>query len=139
MKSGTARVQDFKGIIQESLYPKNPEYSSAGGMAVSLRSISALKKSGGSPAEIADLMLFYVECGTQLTCSYGDMDEDFYTELENAFEELLIHLKQNEELSLFEIYKSRINALIKEADDCVGWGYPDQLKDELETHFPNEL
>lgn len=136
---GTEKVKTFKAIIQESLYPKYPEHFSSGAMAASSRTINALKKNGGTPSEIADLMLFYVECGTQFTCSYGDIDEDFYTELENAFEDLLIFLKENKETNLLDTYKYRINALVKEADDCVGWGYPDQLKDYLMMHFPSDF
>ena len=34
--------------------------------------------------------------------------------------------------------QNRIDALINEADKCVGWGYPDQLKDYLMTHFPSD-
>jgi len=136
---GTEKVKSFKAVIQESLYPKHPEYFSPGAMATSLRTIDALKKSGGTPSEIADLTLFYVECGTQFTCSYGDIDEDFYAELENAFEDLLIFFKENRETNLLDTYKHRIKALIEEADDHVGWGYPDQLKDYLVTHFPSDF
>lgn len=136
---GTAKVKAFKAIIQESLYPKYPEYFSPGGMAASSRAINALKKNDGTPSEIADLMLFYVECGTQFTCSYGDIDEGFYAELENAFEDLLIFLKENKEMNLIDTYKYRINVLVKTADDCVGWGYPDQLKDCLMMHFPSDF
>ena len=138
IKLGTEKVQDLKAIIQESLYPKYPEYFSPGAMSVSLRIIDTLKKNGGTPSELADLMLFYVECGTQFTCSYGDIDEDFYNELENVFEDLLIFLKENTTTNLFETYQHRINAIIKEADDHVGWGYPDQLRDCLMTHFPSK-
>ena len=139
INAGTKKVKDFKAIIQESLYPKYPEHFSPGAMAISLRIIDTLKKNGGTPSEIADLTLFYIECGTQFTCSHGDMDEDFYAELENAFEDLLVFLKENKQTNLFETYEHRINALIKEADECVGWGYPDQLRDYLITHFPSNF
>lgn len=120
IKSGTEKVKDFKTIIQESLYPKYPEYFSSAAMAISLRTIETLKKNGGTPSEIADLTLFYIECGTQFTCSYGDIDEDFYMELEDAFENLLIFLKEHKETNLFETYKPRIVALVEEADKTVG-------------------
>ncbi len=64
---GTDKVKSFKLIIQEACYPEEPIHFSAGSMACAMRTFEALKKNEGTQQELVDLMLFYVECGTQFT------------------------------------------------------------------------
>jgi hypothetical protein len=132
---GTAKTRTFKVIIQEALYPKNPEYFSAGSIACALRIVEAFKKDNGTISELIDLMIFYVECGTQFTADYGDMDEDFYNELGIMFEETLSITKDNLHLISLDKYKRRLEKIL-ETSHAVGWGYPDQLDELLQNYFP---
>lgn len=136
-RSGSEQVKSFKAIIQESIYPDNPEYFSSGGMAIAVRTFDAYKKSNPNQDGLIDLMLFFVECGSQFTLDYGDMDEDFYTALEDVFEEIL-QLIKGSDATVLERYRTRLYAIEEEARDT-GWGYGDQIQDLLDMHFPGFL
>ena len=41
--------------------------------------ISDFKKLEPDPESLADVMLYYVECGVRFTNDFGDIDEPFYT------------------------------------------------------------
>ena len=131
--SGTPKTVAFKKIILEGLYPEDPIHWSGASMALTMRTFEALKKSDGSANELIDLMLFYVECGTQFTSDYGDIDEDFYEQLETVFEDTLKLIKTVD--PQLTIYKQRLEAIKATAHE-VGWGYGDQIDDLLDMAFP---
>lgn len=54
-----------------------------------------------SPSCIADLMLFYIETGVNLTAEYGDMWEQYYTTLENKFDKAMEFIHRNGYLEEF--------------------------------------
>lgn len=135
--SGSEQVKEFKSIIRESVYPENPEYFSSGGMAIAVRTFKAYEKSGGNKEGLIDLMLFFVECGSQFTGDYGSIDEDFYTILEDVFEEVLGLIKESGPMVLAS-YESRLRAIEKEMRDT-DWGYGDQIQDLLDMNFPGFL
>ena len=56
-------------------------------MSVAKKAISDFKKLSDSPLNNADIMLHYVENGVQFTDAYGDIDERFYTSMENMFDD----------------------------------------------------
>jgi len=133
--SGNEQVRAFKKIIEESVYPEHPEYSSVAGMAIAVRIFDAYKKSGGNQEGLIDLMLFFVECGSQFTIDYGDIDEDFYTVLEDVFEEVLVLIKKSN-IEIFERYRERLYCIAEETRE-IGWGYGDQIRDLLIMNFPD--
>lgn len=129
-------IKSFKTIIKGALYPKNPTYYSVGSMVIAKKALKTYIKSNGSINGLIDLMLFYVECGTQFTLDYGDIDEGYYETLENTFEELLQLLKENS-ISI-DSYKNRFYSILYESRD-IGWGYADQLQDLIDMYFPHFL
>lgn len=135
--SGSEKVRAFKAIIQESVYPQRAEHFSSGSMAIAVRTFEAYKKSCNDSEGLIDLMLFFVECGSQFTLDYGDIDEDFYAVLEDVFDEAL-GLMKNSNSTIVERYRERINSIIEDTRD-IGWGYNDQLQYVLDKHFPEFL
>jgi hypothetical protein len=85
-----------------------------------------------------DLMLHYVETGTELTNTYGDIDEPFYNSLEsmlNEFCEGILKMTDPE-----QIYNEFYNRLVdlKNASSDIGWGYSDEVWEivlDLESRF----
>lgn len=73
-----------------------------------------------------DLMLYYVECGTDFTLSYGDIDEPFYNSLETVFAQAITEIKKLSH-SFTEHFIHRLHAIVKAAE-LIGWGYGDMLK-----------
>lgn len=86
--------------------------------------IDAYEQSGGSFANIVELTVFFLECGTHFSGDFGgDLGEDAYTILEDTFEDLLKKLKSSGDETLLAHYTPRIKAGHES-----GWGYGDQLE-----------
>lgn len=133
--TGSTKTQAFKKIVKKGFGFDKPENFSLGSMACAKQTFEALKENKGSTEELLDLMLFYVECGTQFTINFGDIDEDYYVDLEELFDEIILSIKKH---SLLETFKERLNAILHESQD-VSCGYGDQISDLLFNTFPGEF
>lgn len=134
-RSGNKQIVAFKELIQEALYPEEPMHYSYGSMAIAQRIFRTYETSGGDNTGLIDLKLFFVECGTQFTLDCGDIDEDFYTALEDAFQDALKVIKKTGTLNVF---KDRLRMIIQESQDT-GYGYGDQLQDLMEMELSDFL
>ncbi|WP_416147545.1 DUF6155 family protein [Salipaludibacillus sp. HK11] len=91
------------------------------------KSISNFKKMTNDLIRTVDLMLYYVEIGTEFTNTYGDIDESFYGSMVSMFEKVVNECLKNEEL--YAKFKDRMDTVVEDSDG-IGWGYHDVL-DEL--------
>jgi hypothetical protein len=94
----------------------------------------ATKDSSGA----LDLLLHYVETGTEFTNTYGDINEPFYNSLESVLVDFCegIFKSPDPEQAYAKFYK-RLAALTRETYG-IGWGYGDAVQeniDDLETRF----
>ena len=98
--------------------------------------ISDFKKVSQSKENIAELMLFCVECGVEFTNMYGDINEAFYYSIESMFADFVRVLNNLDS----EAYYNRNADRIKEmclSTDCVGWGFPEEMMNiyyEIQWH-----
>ena len=76
-------------------------------------------------------MLHFVECGGELTNTYGDIDENFYTSVENTYEKALEIIVNN---GLLEKFKSRALKIVNDTEN-IGWGFHDYLGDLYYEHY----
>ena len=106
-------------------------------MFVIARSVADYRQLTGDILGTLDLMLTFVETGTQFTAKYGDIDEPFYEGLElmlDDFHDLLIanpHLYEEGNLSI------RLTCLVSNAG-WMGWGYGDYVTEQvskIKKHF----
>ena len=131
MYIGSDSLRSYKKIIQKSVYPP---FGKSLSLETAQDSIDAYIKNGGSLFNILELFVFFLECGTHFANDFGgDMGEDFYTILEDTFEDTLKKIKAGEP-HLFEHYSPRLKAIIEAAHDT-GWGYSDQLEDYWQETF----
>jgi hypothetical protein len=123
-------VEKYKAIIYESFYPKR-------GFKLSLsqarKAISDFKKLSPSPAHVADLMVYFVECGVLFTNDFGDIDESFYNSMEGMFEDASVFIRKN---NLENLFKERCKKLMEDSSD-IGWGFHDFLSDAYCQFFEN--
>lgn len=78
------------------------------------------------PRALADLRLFYVETGNEVTTTYGDIDDRFYNSLLSMFDRVLKDLMAHP--ALYPEFQFRIEETIAKVRH-VGWGYYDELQD----------
>jgi predicted CopG family antitoxin len=78
------------------------------------------------PCQVADLKLYYIEVGTELTNDFGDMNEGFYSSLESMFEGFCKQIKKYP--VYFNQFEDRIHEL-QSACQNIGWGYGDVIDD----------
>lgn len=90
--------------------------------------ISDFRKASKNKESIADLMLFYVECGIEFTNMYGDVDEAFYNSIASMFSDFVDALNRLDSNAYYHRNAERILQVCQNAD-CVGWGFPEELWD----------
>lgn len=85
-----------------------------------------------------DLMLHYVETGTEFTNTYGDINEPFYNSLESVLSDFCEGiLKSPDPDRSYGQFNKRMVAL-KKAAFGIGWGYGDAVQEilyNLESRF----
>ena len=86
------------------------------------------RKATSDLAGTLELMLTYVEKGTEFTREYGDINEAFYNSLESVLEEAAQILKAPTAASLYFEFSNRLDDLKTEASH-IGWGYGDSVRE----------
>ncbi len=86
------------------------------------------KKASPDRENLIDIMIYYVEQGTEITLDCGDMYEDFYTKLENVYIDAIKLLNEWGDTKRIEKFRPRMETLVDKTED-VGWGYHDVLWD----------
>lgn len=121
----------YKEKVVEPFYPANGRFGSLK-LAPAKKAINDYKKASNDLLGTLDLMLTYVESGTEFTCEYGDIDENFYNSLESVlfnFQELISSKSED----YLDDFKDRLIKLRNKASG-LGWGYGDtvdEIIDEL--------
>ena len=74
-----------------------------------------------------DLALYFSECATDFTMSFGDIDEDFYDILGDAYHDAVVAASDNEEL--YKLWKDRLESILHDFAGF-GWGMDDYISEE---------
>ena len=123
--------QKYRDKVFEAFYPKR-------GYELKLKdgkqAISEFKKLEPSLELIADLTLFYVECGVTFTNEFGDIDEPFYMSIEKMYLQALT-LMQKEDL--LDKFQSRALKIVEDTND-IGWGFHDYLSQVYDDYYDSE-
>ena len=77
------------------------------------------------------MLLHFVECGVELTNTYGDINENFYTSVENTYDKALQIIDKN---GLLEKFKARALKIIIDTEN-IGWGFHDYLEELYYEHY----
>lgn len=123
----------YKEAIEQYVSPAEP-WKHPVKLSLARKAISDYRKAVGDPEGLAELMLFYAECGVGFTLDFGDIDEPFYNSVESAFSDGLKTLKRCEPDIVGKLLPRFVKAV--QSTKGMGWGFHDGLLDSLETHFP---
>lgn len=118
-------LQKYKAVIENEFFPLRGEPKMR--LSIARKVVNEFKKISSSPEDIADLMVFYVECGVKLTNAYGDIDEPFYCSMESMYNKALKYIVKTDQKDKF--YK-RCKKIIKDTYNT-GWGFNDGLSDSF--------
>ncbi|MBK3518652.1 DUF6155 family protein [Carboxylicivirga marina] len=121
-------LEEYKIKVHEAFYPKRG-YGYK--LSTARNAITAFKKLGVSVNAQIDLLLQYVESGVKFTCEFGDIDEAYYTSLENAYVKALQEADKN---SILDKFHDRALGIV---DDTIhmGWGFHDYLSEVFYQYY----
>ena len=113
-------IESCRKKIRTAFFGKKLSLKNARAVISDFRKVSQNKES------IADLMLYYVECGVEFTNLYGDIDERFYSSLESMFADFVNLLNSMENDSFYRRHAKRIQAVFADTRN-IGWGFSDEV------------
>ena len=88
--------------------------------------ISNFRKAAPSTEGLAELMLYYVECGVELTNVYGDMDEAFYASIVSMFHDYVALVNRMESDMYYRRNENRLRNVMRDTDG-IGWEFPGNM------------
>ncbi len=124
----------YKETIEHYISPAEP-WKNPVRISLARKVISDYRKAVGDPEGLAELMLFYVECGVSFTLEFGDIDEAFYRSVVSVFSDGMKMLNQCEADVISRLLPRFEVAVHSTAD--MGWGFYDSLRDTFEAYFPD--
>lgn len=98
--------------------------------------IREYRKATSDLAGTLELMMTYVEQGTEFTNSYGDIEESFYNSMESVLGELCDILRSAEGQPFYPRFQERLLVLVDQTSG-IGWGYGDGV-DEIVMNLVGE-
>lgn len=121
-------LKTYKQNIYKNFYPER-------GFGLNLKEakkyITQFKKLEVSTFYLADLMLYYVECGVQFTNDFGDIDENFYISMEKMYYQTLELMNKS---GLLDHFQPRAEQVVTDTKG-MGWGFHDGLCDSYYTFY----
>lgn len=129
-----AALEKYRRKIVEQFFPARGDGKLK--LAEARKAIRDYRKTTGNLTGTIDLMLTYVENGTEFTHEFGDINEPFYNSLESVLNEMA-QLLMREGTELYPRFRERIRRLATLADG-IGWGYGDAVRDQV-YQLENEL
>jgi len=131
-------LQPYRERIERAFYTRGgkPQLNLADGR----KAIREYQAATSDPAGSLELMLTFVETGTQFTCEFGDIDEPFYNSLSSVLGEMDRILSDEQGRELYEGIRERVVELPNLADR-IGWGYGDEVRGtvaEWESRYAEE-
>ena len=114
-------LNKYKKIIKDEYFPDKGEGKER--ISIAKKAVTELMKLSHDKNHIADIMIYYVEIGVEYTNCYGDINDAFYSSMENMYHRAALFLDENDILDEFE---DRCKKIVDDAEG-IGWGFPDVL------------
>jgi len=125
--TGGEALEKYRRKIIEQFFPQRGDGKLK--LAESRKAIRDYRKATGNVAGTIDLMLTYVENGTEFTQQFGDINESYYNSLESVLNELA-RLLCGEGRELYPKFRDRLTR-VEQLADHIGWGYGDYVREQV--------
>jgi hypothetical protein len=126
--------QPYEALISASFYPISAMSKTR--LTRGQKAINDYKKATNDLLGTLDLMVYYVECGTQLAVDIGDIAKWYYGSLMSMFDKVLETLRHSDQTTI-DHFLPRLEAIVNRAEG-IGWGYYDNLCEAMAETFPEE-
>ncbi len=124
-----AILDKYRKRIVEQFFPKRGVGKLD--LRAARRTLRDYRKATSDLGGTIDLMLTYIENGTEFTSQFGDINEPFYNSLESVLDEMVSLLRTPEGAALYPRFQDRVNRLTRSASG-IGWGYGDHVVEQIE-------
>lgn len=124
-------LEKYKEKVREGFFPKRGWNLK---LSLARKAINEFKKLGPSQENLADLLLYYVECGVEFTNDYGDIDENFYLSLEKTYVQALTLMRKE---NLLDKFADRAKEIVDNTSN-IGWGFHDYLGDVFYEFYQDD-
>ena len=125
----------YKEAIEHSISPAEP-WKHPVRLSVGRKAISDYRKAVGNPDGLAELMLFYAECGVNFMLEFDHIDEPFFKSVVNVYADGLEFLTQCEQEVIDDLLPRFANTV--QATEDMPLGIHEGFRDVLDWHFPDE-
>ncbi|MEK6707077.1 MAG: DUF6155 family protein [Bdellovibrionota bacterium] len=127
---GEASLKKYKQQIHSALYPDFDAGKTDISISGAKKAISDFEKATHDSQQTLDLMIYFVEVGTQMIQAFGMDYESFYDSMESMFSKIVNRLKSKDR-GLLPIFWGRLKKIETDSSDT-GYGYGDSLADMME-------
>jgi len=126
---GRKLLEKYQDRLDKIFFPNDIVHARFS-LSTAKKVLSDYKKVCSDIELVSELKLYFVECGTDFTNTYGDIDERFYNAVCDVFHDVTEIV--SDEKTLFEKWKDRLAAVVRETDG-IGWGFHDYLVQEYHS------
>jgi len=123
---GNALLEKYKKQLYKIFNPSNIVRTGFS-LIMAQRVLADFAEMCGDSRWYGDLALYFAECATDFTMSYGDIDEEFYDALGDAYHDAVAMASDDEEL--YNLWKDRLEYIYHEFSGF-GWGMEDFITEE---------
>jgi len=124
-------LEKYKQIIEYEFFPKSIHAEPPCRISVVKKAIADYKKLSCSDANLADIMLYYVECGVEFANECGDIDGRLYNSMASVYVNACQFIHKHNLKSRFQ---SRVLAIVTDTSNC-DWGFREYLRDSYDDFF----
>jgi len=121
-------LKEYKDKMETIFFPNN--LSKGFSLSGAKKLINEYKKMTSNSQYLLDLMLYYVECGTDFTNNFGDIDMAFYNSMMNMFDNFASEIYKQPDEKIYLLFRDRLVTLSYDVRD-IGWGYCDYIQEEI--------
>ena len=122
-------LNKYREIIKNEFFPEsnNPKLR----YSIIDKAVSDFTKISKSPKNVAGLMISCAEYGVDFTNKYGDIEGEFYINIERMYEKAINYILRN---NLEDYFQKKCKKLMEESQG-IGWGFGDAMDDIYFENF----
>ncbi|MCY6483349.1 DUF6155 family protein [Clostridium aestuarii] len=122
-------LEKYKKIIKEEFFPHDGE----GKMRYSVvsKAIMDFQRITSSKAKTAELMLYYVENALKFMNYHGNVQEEFYINIEGVFDKALNYISKN---NLEDQFHEKVGAIVEKSKE-IGFEFMDSMIEIFDSYY----